>query len=317
MSTRETRALKWRFGTVSGGNGSATVIEVGERLIDLASLLAKVGDGSPPVACSTRDLLEDWHRWEPVLNNVAAQVSDGSATDCELDTATVEWLPPIVYPRKIVICGANYRDHVEEMGADPDGLANPFTLLKPPTTSPIGHRQPIVIPEQVTWIDWEGELGVVIGRRARHVSRNDALSVIAGYCPVNDVSARDWAERQAPGVGMDWTLHKGFDGFTPAGPLITPARFVPDPQDLRIELTVNGVTKQDASTGQMIFGVARLIEHLTSVMTLEPGDMLLTGSPSGVGFGRSPRERMMPGDDVTVSITGLGQLTNSVIAETR
>jgi 2-keto-4-pentenoate hydratase/2-oxohepta-3-ene-1,7-dioic acid hydratase in catechol pathway len=280
-------------------------------LFDLDTVLSAAGIDSVGDA-SVRAILESWAVWQERLTELAGASDDAPP----LDPEALSWLPPVVYPRKIVICGANYRAHVTEMGGDPDALTHPFTLLKPATTSVIGHQQPIVIPRQVTWIDWEGELGVVIGHRVRHLALADALTAVAGYCPVNDVSARDWMDAQVPGVGMDWTLHKGFDGFTPAGPLITPARFVDDPQQLTIKLTVNGATKQETSTSDMIFGVAQLITHLTSVMTLEPGDMLLTGSPSGVGFGRKPPEHLEPGDEVILSIGGVGTLVNPVIAET-
>jgi 2-keto-4-pentenoate hydratase/2-oxohepta-3-ene-1,7-dioic acid hydratase in catechol pathway len=301
----------WRIGSVGDIGAPSTVYEREGQLFELDALISATG--MPAGADTTvRGILNDWPVWQPRLSALATGADEAPA----LDRAALNWLPPVVYPRKIVICGANYRAHVLEMGADPDALDHPFTLLKPATTSLVGHRQPIVVPKQVTWIDWEGELGVVIGRRVRHLALDDALTAVAGYCPVNDVSARDWVDAQVPGVGMDWTLHKGFDGFTPAGPLITPAEFVDDPQQLDIELTVNGVTKQATSTSDMIFGVARLIAYLTSVMTLEPGDMLLTGSPAGVGFGRTPRERLMPGDEVVVSVSGVGTLSNPVTAET-
>jgi 2-keto-4-pentenoate hydratase/2-oxohepta-3-ene-1,7-dioic acid hydratase in catechol pathway len=134
----------------------------------------------------------------------------------------------------------------------------------------------------------------------------EAIAGIAGYTMLNDVSNRDGMDDWQPIVGMDWLLHKGYDGFGPAGPLITPARFVADPQQLAIELTVNGVVKQSSNTSKMIFGILAIVEHLTSVLTLEPGDMIATGSPAGVGYGRSPRERLRPGDEVVVSIEGLG-----------
>jgi 2,4-diketo-3-deoxy-L-fuconate hydrolase len=311
MSSEASPIDVWRFGSVGNVTAPRTVLERHGALFDLDTVLCAAGL-DPAGDTSVCAIVEDWAAWEPRL----AQLATTSDEAPRLDPQALSWLPPVVYPRKIVICGANYRAHVTEMGGDPDALDHPFTLLKPATTSPIGHRQPIVIPHQVTWIDWEGELGVVIGRRVRRVALADALTAVAGYCPVNDVSARDWMDAQVPGVGMDWTLHKGFDGFTPAGPLITPAQFVSDPQRLMMKLTVNGVTKQETSTSDMIFGVAQLITHLSSVMTLEPGDMLLTGSPSGVGFGRTPPEHLEPGDEVVLSIDGVGTLVNPVIAET-
>lgn len=304
-------ASTWRLGTIAGPAGTpATVLAVDENLFDLDSMLDRAGTPDAG-ATSVLSILAQWDAWRPRLAELAQRVGDRPPLSAE----GVRWLPPICYPRKLIICGANYREHVAEMGDDPDAIKRPFTLLKPSSTSLIGAGQPIVLPNVAQWVDWEGELGVAIGRRVRHASVESALDAVAGYLPVNDVSARDWVHAQVPGVGMDWTMHKGFDGFTPAGPLITPAEFVQDPQDLEIRLTINGVVKQQASTSQMVFPIARLIEHLSSVMTLEPGDMLLTGSPAGSGFARTPRERLAPGDEARVRIGGLGELVNPVRAE--
>jgi len=305
--------MSWRIGSVGEPGSPATVLELGGgELLPLDDLLRASGE-QPPADTRVLTLLEAWETWEPRLHALAAA---GLPAGCRpLDRAALTWLPPVCLPRKVVVCGTNYREHVLEMGGDPDQIAEPFTVLKPASTSPLGAGRPIVLPQQAQWVDWEGELGVVIGRRARHVDVGDALSAVAGYCPVNDVSARDRVHSPRPEVGMDWTFHKGFDGFTPAGPLITPARFVPDPQRLTIELTVNGAVKQRASTSEMIFGVAQLVAYLSSTMTLEPGDLLLTGSPSGSGFARSPRERLEPGDEVRVAIERLGELVNPVVAE--
>jgi 2-keto-4-pentenoate hydratase/2-oxohepta-3-ene-1,7-dioic acid hydratase in catechol pathway len=132
------------------------------------------------------------------------------------------------------------------------------------------------------------------------------LEGVAGYTTVNDVSNRDLMEEWQPVIGMDWITHKGYDEFAPAGPLITPARFVEDPQRLAIELTVDGDVKQSSNTSRMTFGVKAILEHLNSIMTLEPGDIISTGSPAGVGYGRDPRERLEPGNEVVVTIEGLG-----------
>ncbi len=212
-------------------------------------------------------------------------------------------------PRKVICVGANYRDHLLEMGQTNPQFENPFAFVKP-TNTLLGHRQVLTLPSLAKKVDWEGELGVVIGRRVRNARGNDAMAAVAGYCPFNDISARDWIDRQVPGVGMDWILHKSFDGFGPVGPLITPAELVADPQNLAIQLAVNGVMKQDSSTAQMIFGVKEIIEHLSSVMTLEPGDIISTGSPAGVGHSR--QEYLQAGDVISLQITGLGELVTPV-----
>ena len=137
------------------------------------------------------------------------------------------------------------------------------------------------------------------------------MACIAGYSLLNDVSARDWIA-EAPSLGIDWVMQKAFDGFAPMGPLITPATFVPDPQKLSIILSVNGQVKQNSTTANMIFSVREIIEHLSSIMTLEPGDVIATGTPAGVGHGRKPPEYLKPGDRMVVEIEGLGQLVTPV-----
>ena len=156
-------------------------------------------------------------------------------------------------------------------------------------------------------VDWDAELAVVIGRRVRGVRGAAAVAAVAGYSVLNDVSARDWiADR--PSLGIDWIMQKAFDGFAPMGPFITPAAFVPDPQALAMQLTVNGQVMQDSSTSRMVFGVREIVEHLAGIMTLEPGDIIATGTPAGVGHGRKPQLFLKPGDDVAVTIEGLGRL---------
>lgn len=144
-------------------------------------------------------------------------------------------------------------------------------------------------------VDWEVELAVVIARRVRHVRGTAALECIAGYSILNDISARDWLANPSF-MGFDWVMHKGFDGFAPMGPFITPAAFVPDPQALTMKLTVNGQVKQNASTALMAFSVQEIIEHLAAIMTLEPGDVIATSTPMGVGYGRRPQEFLQVGD---------------------
>ena len=139
-----------------------------------------------------------------------------------------------------------------------------------------------------------------------------ALDQVAGYLNFNDLSARDWIASR-PGVGIDWLIHKGHDGFAPVGPYFVPAQFVPDPQDLPVRLTVNGEVKQNSNTGQMIFGVADIIAHLTTVMTLHPGDIIATGTPAGVAHGRNPQEYLKAGDEIRMEIGSLGTLITPVI----
>ena len=213
---------------------------------------------------------------------------------------------PIERPGKIICVGLNYRDHAEEQGvALPEA---PLLFAKWQNTL-IGPGEPIVIPPIVTKCDYEAELGVVIGRRVRDVSPDNALEAVAGYICVNDVSARNlqFADGQ-------WTRGKSPDTFCPVGPQLVPREEIPDPQALGIRAILNGETVQESTTANMVFGVAEVIAYVTRTITLEPGDLIATGTPAGVGAFRKPPLFMQPGDEITIEIDGLGSLTNPVAA---
>ena len=212
---------------------------------------------------------------------------------------------PFDRPGKIICVGLNYRDHAEESGMEIPKW--PLVFAKWPS-SVIGPGSPIVLPHQATQVDWEAELGVVIGKRAQRVPEAEALDYVAGYCCANEVSARDiqFADGQ-------WTRGKSFDTFCPVGAL-TPATEVPDPQALGIRCLLNGNVMQSSSTGQMVFTVAEVIAFVSDGITLEPGDLILTGTPPGVGLGQKPPLYLKDGDEVTVEIDGLAPLTNPVQA---
>jgi 2-keto-4-pentenoate hydratase/2-oxohepta-3-ene-1,7-dioic acid hydratase in catechol pathway len=211
---------------------------------------------------------------------------------------------PIERPGKIVCVGLNYRDHAEEQGtALPPA---PLLFAKWPNTL-IGPGEPIVIPPVTTQVDYEAELGVVIGERVRGVSEENALEAVRGYLCLNDVSARDLQF----GDGQ-WTRGKSLDTFCPIGPALVTAAEVPDPQALAIRAIVNGQVLQDSSTSNMIFTVAEIIAYVSRAITLEPGDLIATGTPAGVGAFRDPPIWLQPGDEVTIEIEGLGALTNPV-----
>ena len=212
---------------------------------------------------------------------------------------------PIERPGKIVCVGRNYRGHAEEQGAS---VPERPMLFAKWGTSLIGPGEPIVLPSISSEIDYEAELGVVIGERVRGVSAADALGVVRGYLCANDVSARDLQR-----LDKQFTRAKSLDTFCPVGELV-PAADVPDPQALRIRCLVNGEARQDASTADMIFSVADLIAFVAEEITLEPGDLLLTGTPEGVGAYRQPPTFLAAGDEVTVEIQGLPPLTNPVRA---
>ena len=213
---------------------------------------------------------------------------------------------PIDRPGKIVCVGLNYRDHAEEQGAPlPEA---PLLFAKWQNTL-IGPGEPIVIPPIVTKCDYEAELGVVIGSHVRNASVENALEAVKGYICVNDVSARDlqFADGQ-------WTRGKSPDTFCPVGPRLVPRDEIDDPQQLSIRAVLNGTTMQESSTSNMVFGVADLIAYITQTITLEPGDLIATGTPAGVGAFRNPPVFMQPGDEITIEIDGLGSLTNPVAA---
>jgi len=213
---------------------------------------------------------------------------------------------PIDRPGKIICVGLNYRDHAEEQGtALPEA---PLLFAKWQNTL-IGPGDPIVIPPVVTKCDYEAELGVVIGAQVRDVSAENALEAVAGYVCVNDVSARDlqFADGQ-------WTRGKSPDTFCPVGPALVSRDDIPDPQTLPIRAILNGATVQESTTANMIFGVADVIAYVTRTITLEPGDLIATGTPAGVGAFRDPPLFMKPGDEITIEIDGIGSLTNPVVA---
>jgi 2-keto-4-pentenoate hydratase/2-oxohepta-3-ene-1,7-dioic acid hydratase in catechol pathway len=213
----------------------------------------------------------------------------------------------IIRPGKIVCVGLNYRDHAQEGGADLPTA--PLLFAKWPSAL-IGAGEPIVLPPEATEVDYEAELGVVIGRAARRVSERDALDHVEGYICINDVSARDmqFADGQ-------WTRAKSLDTFCPVGPRLVPREEIDDPQALGIRCVLNGRTMQDSSTAQMIFSVAEIIAYASRVITLEPGDLIATGTPAGVGVFQDPKVLLQDGDEVSVEIDGLGTLTNPVEKE--
>lgn len=212
---------------------------------------------------------------------------------------------PIPRPGKIVCVGLNYRDHAEEQGVELPAAPLLFAKF---TTSLIGPGEPIVIPPIVTKCDYEAELGVVIGRTVKDVSKENALEAVAGYVVANDVSARDLQFSDG-----QWTRGKSPDTFCPVGPLV-PAADVPDPHALAIRAVLNGEVMQDSTTANLIFSIDEIISYASQTSTLEEGDLILTGTPAGVGVFRDPQRLLVPGDEITIEIEGMGSLTNPVVA---
>jgi 2-keto-4-pentenoate hydratase/2-oxohepta-3-ene-1,7-dioic acid hydratase in catechol pathway len=229
--------------------------------------------------------------------------------------ANVRLLAPIPRPRKNVFgIGLNYLDHVTEsakaLDTKPDLPREPVIFSKPPTAV-IGPGEPIPHDAEITQqLDWEVELAAIIGTTARRVGRGDALDHVFGYSVMIDVSARD--NRRSG----QWIVSKGMDGFAPFGPCIVTADEIPDPQVLDLWLTVNGVEKQRSNTAKMLFKVDELIADISRVITLEPGDIIATGTPEGVGAGRDPQEWLWPGDVVVATVEGIGTIRHPVVNAT-
>lgn len=309
--------MDYRIGSGVVSGKETVIVESRGSYVDLDELLNSGpedgGDGNAGAArggVSLMRMMDDWSYWGEKLPGLVEGAfrgtEDRSGVPGEVGGDEIGWLPPLMYPRKLICVGANYKDHLTEMGVT-DLPKYPYTFLKPATTTLLGSGQEIVLPRQAKMVDWEAELAVIIGRRARDVGGEAAMAAVAGYSVLNDVSARDWIAQSTP-MGVDWVMQKAFDGFSPMGPLITPARFVPDPQDLNIALRVNGETKQDSNTANMVFSVQEIIEHLAAIMTLEPGDVIATGTPAGVGYSAEPQQFLKPGDTMVVEIEGLGRL---------
>jgi 2-keto-4-pentenoate hydratase/2-oxohepta-3-ene-1,7-dioic acid hydratase in catechol pathway len=253
------------------------------------------------------ELLADWPAAEPLLRDLDIE----DAPPVEADSL----LAPLRWPRKVICAGVNYRRHVREMGGEiPADGWRPFFFLKAPTTSVIGPHDPIVVRDAArARYDWEAELAVIIGTAGKDIDAERAVAHVAGYCVANDVTARGYHRRDVvptDAFAYDWFAAKSMEGSLPLGPGLTPAFLVRDPQDLRLRLWVNGELQQDESTADMISPVAELIAAASQVVTLEPGDVIVTGTPSGVGAGRG--RYLRGGDVVRVTIDGLGTLENTV-----
>jgi acylpyruvate hydrolase len=219
---------------------------------------------------------------------------------------SVRLTAPIPRPRKIICIGLNYRDHAAEANLPLPKFPVVFCKW---ANSVVGPGDAIVIPPQIQEPDYEVELGVVIGKRARNIAEADALDVVAGYVPFHDVSARDYQMRTS-----QWTMGKTIDTFGPMGPALVTADEVPDPHNLNLKLSVGDAILQNGNTRDLIFNINYLIADLTAVMTLEPGDVIATGTPAGVGFSRTPPRFLKPGDIVRIEIEKLGVLENPVVA---
>lgn len=255
---------------------------------------------------------------------VAAWLTRDGATAKQIKrvpTASTKLLVPIPRPNKIFLLAGNYAEHIKEGGGIAAERAEtfPYVFMKPPTTTLTNPGDPVKIPKVSPGaIDWELELAVVIGKRAKAVKEADALSIVAGYTVINDISNRKFRpnperKKREKDTFFDWLHGKWHDSFCPCGPCITSADAIADPQDLDMELKLNGETRQHASTGLQIFPVAAVIEFISNLCTLEPGDIISTGTPSGVG--NTTGTYLKPGDTLTAQIAKIGALVSPVSAE--
>ena len=305
-------------GTTQGVPRVGALLDDTEYILDFTSAIR--GQGKSPNEADARETqgnLLAWFDLNGALLKRAREVYDRIAgkelslekalqEDLLIDRASVRLLAPVPRPGKLIAIGLNYRDHAAESNmAIPE---RPVVFSKF-TTSVIGPDEPVVLPRTSEQVDYEAELAVVIGRRAKNVSREDALSFVLGYTNINDVSARDF--QFADG---QWQRGKSCDTFAPMGEAIVTTDEVPDPHTLSIKLRLNGQTMQDSNTDQLIFGVPELISFLSETITLEPGDVIATGTPPGVGFARKPPVYIKDGDVMEVEIEKIGTLRSPVRA---
>jgi 2-keto-4-pentenoate hydratase/2-oxohepta-3-ene-1,7-dioic acid hydratase in catechol pathway len=282
----------------SDGGWRAGIL-VGERVIDAEAAAREAGTGGEGVWTTNRAIIQ---ASEEVLGAVARALTELESSAMTL--GEVRLGPPIPNPDKILCMGLNYRDHAAESGQALPSVPLFFAKFR---NSLIGPGDEIVLPAASAQIDYEAELAVVIGRRCRGVSTGEALDYVAGAMPFNDVSARDLQFEAS-----QWTMGKAIDTFAPCGPALVLLDEISDLQTLGIRARVNGETVQDANTSLMVFGVAEAIAFLSRVLTLEPGDIIATGTPAGVGMGRDPQVWLHDGDVVEVEIDGVGTLRNPV-----
>jgi 2-keto-4-pentenoate hydratase/2-oxohepta-3-ene-1,7-dioic acid hydratase in catechol pathway len=285
--------------TITLGARPTLALAFAGRHVPLAAAGARLG--LPLADSSLFQLLASWDESWPTVEKIAARAAD----DPELAVVGARALPQLGAARKVICAGANYYQHLREMDVPfvKDATKPPFFFLKP-ATALVGPGRTLAVDAAITMLDWEVELAAIVGRGGRDLSVARALEHVAGYTVAIDVTARDRLFQPDSIFKFDFLAGKGQDGFCPTATGFLPAAFLPDPQDAHLRLDVNGVTKQDARTSDMIYSVAELVAWASRLMTLEPGDVLLTGSPEGVGFPR--REFLKAGDVMRAALEPLG-----------
>jgi len=267
----------------------------GERVVDLARVEPRL----------PKDMLSLLAGGAETLALARSAIANAPAA-AQLARSAVTLKAPIPRPGKIICIGLNYRDHAAESNLPLPSFPTVFAKY---ANVVVGPGEAIVLPKVTAEIDYEGELAFVIGRMAKNVAEADALDYVAGYVPFNDISARDYQMRTS-----QWTVGKTFDTFGPMGPALVTADEIPDPHNLTISLSIDGEVLQSSNTRHLIFNVPQLIADLSAVMTLEPGDLISTGTPAGVGMARTPKRWLRAGETVRLEIEKLGVLENPVVA---
>lgn len=304
--------MEYALATVRIDARPTPVIEVAGRHHRLDAIAPELFQRAP--ARGLMNLFDDWESAERQLSALAARIAGSS--DALVQPQLDDFMAPLQFPAKLLLAGANYYEHMARDANKPDfskSGSTPVFFLKPPTTSLVGCGS-VRYPVQSRALDWEIELAVVIGKRLRRVSEEEAMAGVAAYAVGIDLSARDWQMNPRHPWKFDLFTGKSFDDSCPLGPKIVPARFV-DPGALRLTLRVNGEVKQDASSDDMIWSVAEQVSLLSEHVTLEPGDVLLTGTPAGVGMATGTY--LGVGDRVEASITGLGTLRVVITPDVR
>lgn len=317
--------MKYQLFTYEARDGARAGLAIGSDWFDLGDV-ARATDRPQFVGASLDDLVGRWETAAPELARLAQDLAAHRSRFAgeALDGAALVLRSPFGRPGAIYAAGANYRDHVEAMGRafnqklvlDPkkEGIA-PWHFLKSGPATLSGHRGAVPYPARTERLDWEAELAVVIGRRVSKVGVESALEHVAGYMCANDLSARDHVVRSGVDVSspfrFDWIAHKCFNGSCPLGPVFTPAQYVGSPENLAIKLWLNGELRQDSNTRNHLYSVAEQIAHLSERIDLLPGDVILTGTPAGVGM--EAGTFLKRGDVMKVSIEGLGELETRIV----
>ncbi|HEY1432309.1 MAG TPA: fumarylacetoacetate hydrolase family protein [Stellaceae bacterium] len=305
--------MRFSLATIRHDGRPTPVIEVDDGYYPLAQVARELL--APAPQRGLMNLFDDWARAEARLAAIADELGERFPVPALPQPNTEDFLTPLQYPSKLLLGGANYYEHMFKDAGKPDFRKEdgvPVFFMKPPTTSLVGCGRTVRYPVQSTKLDWEIELAVVISKKLRRVSERDALDGVAAYAIGIDLSARDWQMNPRHPWQFDLFAGKAFDDSCPLGPKLVPARFV-DPQNLRLKLSVNGVVKQDANTNDMIWSVAEQVSLLSEHVTLEPGDILLTGTPAGVGLATGGY--LQVGDKIEAEIDGLGKLEVEIIPD--